>query len=76
MLYAVGFTREDFGKSQIGIASPSAGVTPCNMHLDRLAAKVELGVNADGGKALRFNTITISDGIAMGTRGMFFTQNF
>jgi len=70
MLRAVGFTDEDFRKSQIGIASTWSMVTPCNMHIDKLADQAERGVNAAGGKAVQFNTITVSDGISMGTPGM------
>jgi dihydroxy-acid dehydratase len=70
MLHAVGFTPEDFKKSQIGIASTWSMVTPCNMHINKLAEYSEAGVNEAGGKAVIFNTITISDGISMGTEGM------
>ncbi|MCE9520760.1 MAG: dihydroxy-acid dehydratase [Verrucomicrobia bacterium] len=70
MLHAVGFKREDFKKSQIGIASTWSMVTPCNMHIDRLAKESAKGVDAAGGKSIIFNTITISDGISMGTEGM------
>lgn len=70
MLHALGFKREDFLKPQIGIASTWSMVTPCNMHIDRLAREAEKGANAAGGKAIVFNTITISDGISMGTEGM------
>jgi dihydroxy-acid dehydratase len=70
MLRAVGFTDEDFNKSQIGIASTWSMVTPCNMHIDKLADAATEGANEAGGKALQFNTITVSDGISMGTRGM------
>lgn len=70
MLRAVGFTDEDFKKPQIGIASTWANVTPCNMHIDKLAEEAEKGANAAGGKGVIFNTITISDGIANGTEGM------
>ncbi len=70
MLHAVGFAREDFKKSQVGIASTWSMVTPCNMHIDQLARQAEAGVNAVGGKAVIFGTITISDGISMGTEGM------
>jgi len=70
MLRAVGFKEEDFKKPQIGIASTWGMVTPCNMHIDSLAKEAELGVNQSGGKAVIFNTITISDGISMGTEGM------
>ena len=70
MLHAVGFTCADFRKSQIGIASTWSQVTPCNMHIDRLARRAAEGVAAAGGKPVIFNTITISDGISMGTPGM------
>lgn len=70
MLHAVGFTAADFRKSQVGIASTWSMVTPCNMHINRLAEHAATGVNEAGGKAVEFNTITISDGISMGTEGM------
>lgn len=70
MLRAVGFTDDDFTKPQIGIASTWAMVTPCNMHIDKLAIEAEKGANAAGAKGVIFNTITISDGIANGTEGM------
>ena len=70
MLRAVGFTDEDFKKPQIGISSTWAMVTPCNMHIDKLAIEAEKGANAAGAKGVIFNTITISDGIANGTEGM------
>ena len=70
MLYPVGFKEEDFKKPLIGVASTWSDVTPCNMHIDKLARESEQGVNAGGGKAIIFNTITISDGISMGTEGM------
>ena len=70
MLYAVGFGREDFKKSQIGIASTWSQVTPCNIHIDGLARHAASGADAAGGKAVIFNTITISDGISMGSEGM------
>ena len=70
MLRAVGFTDADFRRPQVGIASSWANLTPCNMHLDELAAEAERGVNAAGGKAVLFNTITVSDGISMGSPGM------
>jgi len=70
MLYAVGYQEKDFAKPQIGIASTWSMVTPCNMHLDVLAREAAGGVNKSGGKATIFNTITISDGISMGTEGM------
>jgi dihydroxy-acid dehydratase len=70
MLRAVGFSDADFKKPQIGIASTWANITPCNMHINKLAEEAEKGANAAGGKALIFNTITVSDGIANGTEGM------
>jgi len=70
MLHAVGFKAEDFKKSQIGVASTWSMVTPCNMHIDQLAVHVAQGINCAGGKAVVFNTITVSDGISMGTEGM------
>src|SRR6478735_6177577 len=70
MLYAVGFKKEDFAKPQVGIASTWSQVTPCNMHIDRLAKEAAKGADAAGGKSIIFNTITISDGISMGTEGM------
>jgi dihydroxy-acid dehydratase len=70
MLHAVGFSNDDFKKPQIGIASTWSMVTPCNMHINRLADDAARGVNNANGKAVVFNTITISDGISMGTEGM------
>jgi dihydroxy-acid dehydratase len=70
MLHAVGFERGDFAKSQIGIASTWSQVTPCNIHIDKLAIAAAEGVAKAGSKPLIFNTITISDGISMGTQGM------
>jgi dihydroxy-acid dehydratase len=70
MLRAVGFTDADFKKPQIGIASTWADLTPCNMHIDDLAHHAAKGANAAGGKSVIFNTITVSDGIAMGSPGM------
>src|SRR5437868_4019950 len=70
MLHAVGFSTDDFKKSQIGIASTWSMVTPCNMHIDKLAVEAALGTNEAGGKAIIFGTITISDGISMGSEGM------
>ena len=70
MLRAVGFKDEDFKKPVVGIASTWSMVTPCNMHIDRLAREAEAGANAAGGKAIIFGTITVSDGISMGTPGM------
>ncbi len=70
MLYAVGFEKADFKKPIVGVASTWSNVTPCNSHIDKLAIEAEAGANAGGGKAIIFNTITISDGISMGTEGM------
>jgi len=70
MLHAVGFERGDFAKSQVGVASTWSQVTPCNAHIDQLALAAAEGVAKAGSKPLIFNTITISDGISMGTQGM------
>jgi len=70
MLRAVGFKDEDFSKSVVGIASTWSMVTPCNMHINKLADEASRGVNSSGGKSIIFNTITVSDGISMGTPGM------
>ena len=70
MLRGVGFTTEDFSKPLVGIASTGAKVTPCNMHLNKLSEIVEDSINLSGGKGVLFNTITVSDGISMGTQGM------
>ncbi len=70
MLHAVGFERADFQKSQIGIASTWSMVTPCNMHIDQLARHSAEAVDLAGGTSIIFNTISISDGISMGTEGM------
>src|SRR2546426_5963830 len=70
MLYPIGFTPEDFQKPLIGIASTWGHTTPCNMHIDKLALEAEAGTNVAGGKGMLFNTITISDGISMGSEGM------
>lgn len=70
MLRAVGFKENDFKKPQIGVASTWSMVTPCNMHIDKLAVKAAGGVDKNGGKAVIFNTITVSDGISMGSEGM------
>ncbi|MDB4320014.1 dihydroxy-acid dehydratase [bacterium] len=70
MLYPVGFNKEDFSKPKVGVASTWSQVTPCNFHIDALAKESAKGVDAAGGKSVIFNTITISDGISMGTEGM------
>ena len=70
MLRAVGFSEDDFAKPQVGIASTWGMMTPCNMHIDRLAEQARDGADAAGGKGVLFNTISVSDGISMGTEGM------
>jgi dihydroxy-acid dehydratase len=70
MLYPVGFKAEDFHKPIIGIASTWSMVTPCNMHIDKLALEAEKGANEAGGKGIIFNTISISDAVSMGSEGM------
>jgi dihydroxy-acid dehydratase len=70
MLRAVGFQDADFAKPQIGIASTWANVTPCNMHIAELAREAASGADAAGGKSVIFNTITVSDGVSMGSPGM------
>jgi dihydroxy-acid dehydratase len=70
MLRAVGFTDADFAKPQIGIASTWSNLTPCNMHIAELAREAGAGADEAGGKSVPFNTITVSDGISMGSPGM------
>src|SRR6187402_3372521 len=70
MLRAVGFQDADFARPQVGIASTWANLTPCNMHIDALAREAVAGADAAGGKGVLFNTITVSDGISMGSPGM------
>src|ERR1700686_3499340 len=70
MLRAGGFNDEDFSKPQIGIASTWAELTPCNVYIAELARAAANGANAAGGKSVVFNTITVSDGISMGSPGM------
>jgi dihydroxy-acid dehydratase len=70
MLHAVGFSDADFAKPQVGVASTWSNLTPCNMHIDELARLAAAGVEAAGAKAVTFSTITVSDGISMGTPGM------
>jgi dihydroxy-acid dehydratase len=70
MLRAVGFTEEDFQRPQIGIASTWSMVTPCNMHVGDLAEEAAKAADAAGAKGVVFNTISVSDGISMGTPGM------
>jgi dihydroxy-acid dehydratase len=70
MLRAVGFTEDDFKRPQVGIASTWSMVTPCNMHINKLADVAAEGADSAGGKGVVFNTISVSDGISMGTPGM------
>ncbi|MCH6256168.1 dihydroxy-acid dehydratase [Puniceicoccaceae bacterium K14] len=73
MLRAVGFKDDDFKKPQIAIASTGSDLTPCNMHINELATHASRGANEAGGKAVNFSTITVSDGISMGTKGMSYS---
>ncbi len=70
MLRAVGFTDEDFQKPQIAVASSPSDMTPCNVHLGELSEHARRGITDAGGKPVYFNTITVTDGISMGTQGM------
>jgi len=70
MLRAVGFGEDDFSKPQVGVASTWGMMTPCNMHINELADAAVAGADAAGAKGVLFNTISISDGISMGTEGM------
>jgi dihydroxy-acid dehydratase len=70
MLRAVGFTDEDFKKPQIAVASAASDMTPCNVHLGDLSEHARRGIADAGGKPVYFNTITVTDGISMGTQGM------
>jgi dihydroxy-acid dehydratase len=70
MLRGVGFETADFSKPLVGIASTWSKVTPCNMHINELADLVETSIDDSGCKGVLFNTITVSDGISMGTQGM------
>ena len=70
MLHAVGFSREDFSRPVVGVCSTWSQVTPCNVHIDDLARAAAAGVDEAGAKSVIFNTITVSDGISMGTEGM------
>jgi len=70
MLRAVGFKDKDFKLPQVGVVSTWSMVTPCNMHIDELAKAAAESIDKNGGKSLLFNTITVSDGISMGTEGM------
>src|SRR5689334_12749562 len=73
MLYGTGLSADDMQKPQVGIASMWYEGNTCNMHLDRLSAKVREGVVAAGLVGMRFNTIGVSDGISMGTEGMSYS---
>ncbi len=73
MLRAVGYTDADFRKPAVGVASTWSTLTPCNMHIDVLAREAAAGADGAGGKATIFGTITVSDGISMGTPGMRFS---
>ncbi|MCZ6892843.1 MAG: dihydroxy-acid dehydratase, partial [Gammaproteobacteria bacterium] len=73
MLYATGLTESDLSKAQVGIASVWYEGNPCNMHLLGLAEEVKKGVQKAGLVGMRFNTIGVSDGISMGTRGMSYS---
>ena len=70
MFRAMGYDDEDLAQPLIGIANPAADVTPCNVHLDRIADAARTGLNEAGGTPIEFGTITVSDGISMGTEGM------
>ena len=70
MLKAVGFTDEDLARPLVGVANTWIEVMPCNFHLRRLSEKVKAGIRAAGGTPIEYNTIAVSDGIAMGTEGM------
>jgi dihydroxy-acid dehydratase len=70
MFRAMGYTDEDLDQPLIGIANPAADVTPCNVHLDRIADEARDGMREAGGTPIEFGTITVSDGISMGTEGM------
>ena len=73
MLHAIGLTDDDFEKPLIGIASTGYEGNPCNMHLNKLALDIKLGINQQSLIGLIFNTIGVSDGISMGTPGMRFS---
>src|SRR5260370_8354863 len=73
MVGGVGLNDEDFDKPLIGVASTWSEITPCNSHINRLAEKVKEGVRVGGGVPQIFGTITVSDGISMGTEGMKFS---
>jgi len=70
MLHAAGFSREDLEKPLIGVANTWIEIGPCNLHLRELAEHVKQGIREAGGTPLEFNTVSISDGITMGSEGM------
>src|SRR5215471_5133368 len=70
MLHAIGFTREDLQKPIIGVANTWTEIGPCNFHLRQLAESIKQGIRDAGGTPMEFNTVSISDGITMGTPGM------
>lgn len=70
MLKAAGFTSEDLSKPLVGVVNSWSEITPCNMHLRELGESVKEGIRAAGGTPIEFNTIVVSDGITMGTKGM------
>jgi dihydroxy-acid dehydratase len=70
MFKAIGLTDEDLAKPLVGVANTWIEVMPCNFHLRRLSAKVKEGIRAAGGTPIEFNTVSVSDGISMGTEGM------
>ncbi len=74
MLRAVGFGDQDFTKPIIGIANAHSTITPCNAKLNDLALRAEAAVRAAGGMPQTFGTITVSDGISMGTEGMKYSR--
>ncbi|MEE6209433.1 dihydroxy-acid dehydratase [Salarchaeum sp. III] len=70
MFYAMDYDRDDLAKPMVGVANPAADITPCNVHLDDVAAAAYEGVEESGGMPIEFGTITISDAISMGHEGM------
>src|SRR6056297_2021330 len=70
MFRAMGYDDTDLSSPMVGVANPAADITPCNVHLDDVAASAYEGVEAAEGMPIEFGTITISDAISMGTEGM------
>src|SRR6056297_480464 len=70
MFRAMGYDDADLSSPMVGVANPAADITPCNVHLDDVAAAAYEGVDSAGGMPIEFGTITISDAISMGTEGM------